>query len=177
MKPTKGERLLVLSLRLITTALVLVPLAASYFSSGSLERFLMPGVKFSPPNVKFNVISYDFSEYGAGNYLLDLRLSNVGDVEFGLKSLEGKISLPDEGVSGRFSLEAPIAIAPGHEGELRIALLPDTGDFKTLGDALSRDAVVSISGEVTLTLGTAELPLEFSVDRLRLSEVIGRGEV
>jgi hypothetical protein len=169
----KGEKPIVLLLRITTAALVLVPLAAYYVYSGSLTSFLVPEAEFQMPNVRFNVVSYDVSEQGAG-YALNLRLSNTGSTTIGLRGLEGKVSLADQGFVGEFSLDSPIELAPGQEGGLNVVLLPELGDLGALGDALSRDAVFNVTGHATIVLGEAELPLSFSV-KLRPSEVMGRG--
>lgn len=172
----KDEKFVILSLRLINAAIILVPLVAYYIYSRSPQNFLNLELEFKMPNFRFNIISYNLSDQGTGGYVLSLRLSNTGSVTFGLKRLEGVFLLPKEGISGMFSLENPIEFMSGREGNIQVNLLPKVGNLSSLVNALSGDSVVSISGDATLTVNEAELPLTFSVD-LRLSDVMVYGEI
>jgi len=158
-----------LFLRIATAAAVIAPFAVYYAASGSLTGFLAPKTEIRMPNLRFGIVSHDVSE-GDSGYVLELKLSNSGDVAFGIRELEGEVSLANGGFKGRFSLESPIVLVPGREGSLRVVLLPEQGDTQTLADALSRGEALNVSGRATLVLGEAELPLSFATE-LKLSEV------
>jgi len=169
----KSMNIVVLSLRIITAAAVITPLAVYYASSGSPAGFLFPKNEIQIPNLRFELVSYDVSK-SEGEYMLDLKLSNTGSVPFGIRNLEGEVSLVNREFTGRFSLESPIILAPGQLGSLRVILLPVQGDLKTFEDALSRDEAFNVTGRAAIALGDAELPFTFTAE-LKPSKVGERG--
>jgi len=174
MSAAKGLKLVVLLLRIATAAAVVVPFAVYYTSSESLTDFVLPKVETTQmPNPRFDILSFNVKESSSG-YVLEVKLLNTGDVTLGIKELEGEFSPVNRDFKGKFSLETPIALAPGREGILRVVLLPEQGDPEELEEALSRDEAFNVSGRATLVLGEAELPFSFTTE-LKLSEVVSRG--
>jgi len=169
----KSMNLVVLFLRIATAAAVVTPFAVYYASSGSLEGFLYPKIEMQTPNLKFDVLSFNVSQSNSG-YVFDLKLSNIGNIAFGIISLEGEVSLVNQEFKGRFTLESPIVLSPGREGSLRVVLLPEKGDLKIFEDALSRDEAFNLTGRAAIALGNAELPFTFTAE-LKPSEVGERG--
>lgn len=168
----EGEKLIALLLRIATAAAVATPFAVYYTSSGSLENFLTPKTEFRMPNLKLDVTYFNVSERDSG-YALDLGLLNTGSVVFGLKELEGRVFLVDQGFAGGFALESPIVLAPGREGGLRVLLLLERGDLKALEAAVSSGRAFNVTGRATVVVGDTELPFTFTLE-LNLSEVGGK---
>lgn len=112
-----SEKTIVWLLRLITIAVVSVPLAFYYLTAGSPRDFLMPGL--TPPSnlmsLNPNLLRITFVDYSISGdaYLLRIGLSNAGSMGIGLKEVDWRISVPSLNMSGRLVLQSPFILEPG----------------------------------------------------------------
>jgi hypothetical protein len=162
-----SEKALVWSLRIITIFIILVLLVYYYFASGSLLNFIMPGLTIPPSIRSFNpyslrIASIDYSRAG-NTYLLSIGVYNAGSMIIGLKEASGTISAQSLNVRGRFSLQSPFLLEPNEEERIAITFLLESGTERDLATLVSQRLPVEISGEATLILDSAELPLNISI--------------
>ncbi|MEM3647227.1 MAG: hypothetical protein QW334_03675 [Thermofilum sp.] len=168
-----SEKTIVWSLRLITIAMVLVPPALHYFSSGSLQDFLVPGLTL-PSSSIFNiqhslqVTSVDYSIVG-DTCLLSVGLSNAGSIGVGLKKLDCRIYVTSLNLSGRLVLNSPFILKPGGAEMVNFSFFLESGTYEDLLRVFSQKPAASLSGEATIVLDSAELPLTLSVTNLPIS--------
>jgi len=165
-----SEATIVWSLRLVTAAVFLVPLACHYFNSGSLRDFLVPGLTLPSSSIiniqhSLHVTSVDYRIVG-DTCLLSVGLYNSGNIEIGLKKLDCKISVSSLNMSGRLVLQSPFILKPSGSEMVSFSLLLENGDSEDLLQLFSQKPPVNFSGEATLFLDSAELPLSLSATSL-----------
>ncbi|MBO3800010.1 MAG: hypothetical protein FGF52_03000 [Candidatus Brockarchaeota archaeon] len=165
-----SEKIIVWSLRLITIAIVLVPLAFYYFNSGSLRNFIMPSL--TPPSnlMSFNpnslrVTSLDYHITG-NRYLLRIGLFNAGNMGIGLKEVDGRIFVPSLNIIGRLVLQSPFVLEPGEEEKVDFIFFLESGAYEDLLTFFLQKPPVNLSGKATLVLNSAELTLNLSIVNL-----------
>jgi hypothetical protein len=162
-----SERVLAWLLRIVTTIIILVPLAYYYLASGSLLNFIMPSLtiphsimSFNPGSLRITSVNYSI----AGNtYLLSIGVYNAGSMGIGLKEAGGIISAPSLNLRVRFSFQSPFFLKPNEEERVSIAFLLESGTEKDLITLVSHRLPVEISGEAILVIDSAELPLNVSI--------------
>jgi len=165
-----SEATIVWSLRLVTAAVFLVPLACHYFYSGSLQDFLVPGLTLPSSSIiniqhSLRVTFMDYRIVG-DTCLLSVGLYNSGNIEIGLKKLDCEISVPSLNMSGRLVLQSPFILKPSGSEIVSFSLLLENGDSEDLLQLFSQKPPVNFSGEATLFLDSAELPLSLSATSL-----------
>ncbi|MCX8183104.1 MAG: hypothetical protein N3F08_01600 [Crenarchaeota archaeon] len=168
-----SEAKIVWSLRLITIAMVLVPLVFNYFASGSLQGFIMPGLTIplgSTINIQHSlrVTSIDYSIMG-DTCLLSLGLSNTGSIGIGLKELDCKITVVSLNTSGRLVLQSPFILKPAGGEKVGFSLTVENGSLEDFIRALLQGSQVNLSGKATVLLDSAELPLSMEITSLPTS--------
>ncbi|MEM2931125.1 MAG: hypothetical protein QW797_09760 [Thermoproteota archaeon] len=165
-----SEANIVWSLRLITVAMVIAPLAFNYFSSGSLQVFIVPGLNLPLGSIiniqhSLHITSMDYSLTGE-TCRLSIGLSNTGSMRIGLKKLDCEISALTLNMSGRLVLQSPFILEPAREETVSFSLMLEKGAREDLLRLLAQKPPVSLSGEVILILDSAELPLNLTVTSL-----------
>ncbi|MEM0494388.1 MAG: hypothetical protein QXU72_03835 [Thermofilum sp.] len=161
----ESEAVIVWLLRLISLALVLAPQAYYYSASESLSDFFIPDL--APPRLEFDPRSFratleGYSVSGGNVCLLKVRVSNSGSIRVGLKDADARVAAPSGEFSGKVALQ-PFTLEPGEEKLVNVELLLEKGACESLPDFFSKSSA-RFSGEATLIIGSAELPLSFSVD-------------
>ncbi|MEM1697868.1 MAG: hypothetical protein QXG48_04365 [Thermofilaceae archaeon] len=161
----KNEAVIVWSLRLFSFALVLAPMAYYYSASGSLSDFFVPALtpprlEFDPRSVRVTLEGYGVSD---GNVcLLRVGVFNSGGMRFGLKDVDARVVAPSGEFSGKVTVQ-PFTLEPGEGRIVDVEVLLERGACEMLPEFFSRSSA-RFSGDATLVLGSAELPLSFSVD-------------
>lgn len=163
-----SDRALVWLLRIITTAIILVPLVVYYLASGSLWSFIMPSLTIPPSLMSFNpssfrITSVDYNIIG-DTYSLSIGVYNAGSIGIGLKEASGTISAPSLNIKGRFVLQSPFFLEPREEEKVNITFFLESGTRRDLMSLVSQRLPVKISGEAILVLDSAELPLNVSIN-------------
>ncbi|MEM3137816.1 MAG: hypothetical protein QW760_04805 [Thermofilaceae archaeon] len=160
-----NEMVIVWLLRLTSLALVLAPQAYYYVTSESLNDFFIPdlvstSLEFDPRSV--NVILDDYGVLDGNVCLLRVRVFNSGSMSVGLKDVDAMVLAPSGDFSGKVALQ-PFTVEPGEEKLVNVELLLEKGVCENLPEFFSKSSA-RFSGDATLVLGSAELPLSFSVD-------------
>lgn len=162
-----SERIWVWLLRIVTTIIILAPLAYYYLASGSLLNFITPSLTIPHSLMSFNpgslrITSVDFNIAG-NTYLLSIGVHNAGIMRIGLKEASGIISAPSLNVRGRFFLQSPFLLEPNEEERVSIKFLLESGTERELATLFSQKLPLEISGGAVLVLDSAELPLNVSI--------------
>lgn len=165
-----SELAVVWSLRLITITIVLAPLVFNFFAAGSLQGFIIPGLNIplgSTLNVQhpLHATAVDYSITG-DMCLLNIGLSNTGSIGIGLKELDCRITVPSLNMSGRLVLQSPFVLKPAGSGKVSFSLTVENGSIEDFLRILSQGPQASLSGEATLILDSAELPLSLTITSL-----------
>jgi hypothetical protein len=158
------EKKLVWVLRLFSASAIMVPLVFYYFSSESLSGFFMPVFSSFNPNLHFQITSMELNDVGGNMCVLRIGLFNTGNMELGLKKLDGRIDVPSLNFGGRLLLQAPLALPPAGGDELRVLFTLEKGDPSDFQRILVERPMMSLSGNATVVLNSAEIPIVFSIN-------------
>ncbi|MGQ9597191.1 MAG: hypothetical protein ACUVQY_04415 [Thermoproteota archaeon] len=157
------EKKLVWVLRLFSVSAIMVPLVFYYLSSESLSTFFTPVFTPFNPNLHFQITSMEFDDVGGNMYVLRIGLVNTGNMEIGLKKMDGRIDVPSFNFGGRLLLQSPLTLPPAGGDELRILFTLGKGDPSDFQRIFTERPMMSLSGNATVILNSAEIPMAFSI--------------
>ncbi|MEM2088203.1 MAG: hypothetical protein QXF52_05940 [Thermoproteota archaeon] len=158
------EKKLVWVLRLFSVSAIMIPLVFYYLSSESLSTFFTPVFTAFDPNLHFQITSMEVDDVGGNVYLLRIGLLNAGNMGLGLKEMGGRIDVPSFNFGGRLLLQAPLTLPPAEVDELRILFTLEKGDPSDFQRIFTERPVASLSGNATVVLNSAEIPMVFSIN-------------
>lgn len=159
----KDEKTIVWLLRLISILVILIPLAFYYLVSNSLQNFLLTVFSSFNPDLRFQITSIWFDNAGENTYFLRIGLLNTGNMMIGLKRFDGRINVPEFDLIGRLTLQSSFTLLPGGEEELNFLFMLERGNPDDFQQIFIQRPVINLSGNATLVLNSAEMPLVFSI--------------
>lgn len=157
------EKKLVWVLRLFSASAVTFPLVFYYLSSESLSTFLTPIFTPFNPDLHFQITSIEVDDVGGNMYVLRIGLVNTGNIEIGLKKMDGRIDVPSFNFGGGLLLQSPLTLPPAGGDELRILFTLEKGDPSAFQRIFAERPAMSLSGNATVVLNSAEIPMVFSI--------------
>jgi hypothetical protein len=159
----KSDKAVTWVLRIVSIVILLSPIVYYYSASASLKDFLIPKLSLPLSDLRFQITSMEIGGFEGNTFTLRTGLLNHGEVGVGLKKLEGEFSIPEFNLDGKIVLQSSLIVPSREMRELVFLVTLENGNSEDLHQIIINRLPIDLSGSATLVLGSAEIPLIFSI--------------